>query len=560
MMKILWTLFFLCIAFSAYADSWTQKASYPGMAQELPLFFSVGEKGYVGCGSDADDFWEYDPQTDSWTQKANVPGGSRRAGVGFSIGNKGYAGTGQGWLSDFYEYDPVANTWTQKASVVGARWFATGFSIGDKGYIGCGQTNGGTFLNDFWEYDPVVDTWTQKSSLPFPRTHCVGFGISGKGYITTGLGGSTGDLNDMWEYDPVTDTWTEKANLPADGRSDASGFVICDKGYLIAGGEGSCYDDCWLFDPVNNLWIQKTDFPGGARDDGAAFVIGETGYFGLGQLGATTDINDFWSYTPDSICTSLLPDFIASETNLCEKFCIDFSDQSINNPTAWQWYFPGGSPDASSDQNPVHICYQIPGNYDVTLITTNAMGTDTLTLVDYITVYSTPAFPEITQDGNLLTSSMATGYQWQFNAVDIPGATNQSYEAPQSGYYSVIISDEHGCVSSATTYLLIDGIAMLNTAAGLLIYPNPSDGVFIVEVPEAAIAGELKIEISNAVGQLIFSEIAVPASAQWNWKIDLRTNLSSDILSGIYHVKICHNHPSGKAGEMILHEKLVVVK
>ncbi len=79
-------------------------------------------------------------------------------------------------------------------------------------------------------------------------------------------------------------------------------------------------------------------------------------------------------------------------------------------------------------------------------------------------------------------------------------------------------------------------------------------------IPDATIAGELKIEIRNAIGQLIFSEVAVPASAQWNWKIDLRKNLSSDVFSGIYHVKICHNHPSGKAGEMILHKKLVVVK
>ena len=57
--------------------------------------------------------------------------------------------------------------------------------------------------------------------------------------------------------------------------------------------------------------------------------------------------------------------------------------------------FPGGDPSFSTDQNPSQVCYQIPGTFDVTLITTNAGGNDTLMLTDYITVYPTPPFPTI---------------------------------------------------------------------------------------------------------------------------------------------------------------------
>ena len=57
---------------------------------------------------------------DTWTQKADFGGLERYGAVGFSIGNKGYMGTGTDdatFKKDFWEYDPAFNTWTQKAAV-----------------------------------------------------------------------------------------------------------------------------------------------------------------------------------------------------------------------------------------------------------------------------------------------------------------------------------------------------------------------------------------------------------------------------------------------------------
>src|SRR4030095_4332500 len=51
--------------------------------------------------------------------------------------------------------------------------------------------------------------------------------------------------------------------------------------------------------------------------------------------------------------SSSMPSFTASDTNVCEKFCTNFTDQSNNNPTSWQWQFPGGTPASSTDQNPI---------------------------------------------------------------------------------------------------------------------------------------------------------------------------------------------------------------
>ncbi len=235
----------------------------------------------------------------------------------------------------------------------------------------------------------------------------------------------------------------------------------------------------------------------------------------------------------DTIFFSLSPQtsFAASDTTICQKFCMDFFDQSGNNPITWKWSFPGGVPSSSNQQNPTQICYNNPGVYDVTLITTNSFGSDTLILTGYITVYSTPAFPTITVTGDILTSSYASSYQWQFNSADIPGATNQSYTATQTGYYTVVITDENGCVSSTTVFVEVTGIESIEDDFGFFVYPNPSNGNFIVEFSGPNISELVSIEIVNALGQKVFSSKTENISAGWKKEFNLQ-------VAGVYFLDI----------------------
>jgi len=291
---------------------WTPKANIPCAGRSDAADFSIGQKGYFGCGNDTNykmnnDFWEWDQSTNTWTQKASLPGLPRKSQASFSIGTKGYLCVGvdstPNLTNEVWEWDQTTNTWTQKSDFPGpCRAFSVGFSIGSKGYLGTGEGCGGN-QKDFWEYDPASDTWTQKADFGgLARYDAQGFSIGNKGYI----GGGIRDIGppfwmiDFWEYDPVMDTWTQKANLP-EFRCNAAGFSIGNSGYFCTGvNDISRLNDLIEWDQSKNIWTHKASLPANTRIVPIGFSIGNQGYVGMGVY-AQTCLNDFWEYTPEGV-------------------------------------------------------------------------------------------------------------------------------------------------------------------------------------------------------------------------------------------------------------------
>ncbi|MFH0866546.1 MAG: M43 family zinc metalloprotease [Bacteroidota bacterium] len=79
--------------------------------------------------------------------------------------------------------------------------------------------------------------------------------------------------------------------------------------------------------------------------------------------------------------------FSASATTVPEGTTVNFTDLSTNSPTSWSWTFAGGTPGSSINQSP-SIVYNTAGTYSVTLTATNAIGSDSETKTNYITVTS----------------------------------------------------------------------------------------------------------------------------------------------------------------------------
>ncbi|MBI1228398.1 MAG: PKD domain-containing protein [Bacteroidetes bacterium] len=156
-------------------------------------------------------------------------------------------------------------------------------------------------------------------------------------------------------------------------------------------------------------------------------------------------------------CTSSQPpvaDFSGTPTSGCNPLVVDFTDLTTNSPVAWSWTFPGGSPSSSTQQNPT-VIYANPGTYNVTLVATNLVGSNSVTKTGYITVLASPvASFTWTQAGLTLiftnTSSNGTTYLWDFGDGNTSTQTNPTHTYAVDGFYDVTLSVTNACGTVST--------------------------------------------------------------------------------------------------------------
>ncbi|SEP99186.1 Por secretion system C-terminal sorting domain-containing protein [Hyunsoonleella jejuensis] len=145
--------------------------------------------------------------------------------------------------------------------------------------------------------------------------------------------------------------------------------------------------------------------------------------------------------------------FVADDVNPFINETVSFTDTSSGTPTSWSWTFTGGSPAASTEQNP-QVIYTSEGTYQVSLTVTNAFGTDTKTETNFITVTVPPAptadfSANVTEiwEGEQITFSdestdAPTEWDWAFEGGEPSTSTEQNpvvtYNA--EGLYKVTLT------------------------------------------------------------------------------------------------------------------------
>src|SRR5690554_2055621 len=133
------------------------------------------------------------------------------------------------------------------------------------------------------------------------------------------------------------------------------------------------------------------------------------------------------------------PNFTTDVNQICEGDGVQFTDASTENPTSWNWTFPGGSPATSTSQNP-YVTYNTSGTYDVILEVTNQNGTQTHTFTNEITVTSSPIVTATASETTIcegesivLTANGANTYTWDNglgsgNTHTVSPTTTTTYE------------------------------------------------------------------------------------------------------------------------------------
>ena len=109
-------------------------------------------------------------------------------------------------------------------------------------------------------------------------------------------------------------------------------------------------------------------------------------------------------------------DFIADPLVSCDGL-VNFTDLSVNMPTAWEWDFGDGN--TSTEQNPTHL-YSEGGFYTVSLTACNDLGCDEEEKIGYINIDLAGSFCDtlIMEDDNIATLSSCTGYIIDNGGID----------------------------------------------------------------------------------------------------------------------------------------------
>lgn len=215
--------------------------------------------------------------------------------------------------------------------------------------------------------------------------------------------------------------------------------------------------------------------------------------------------------------------FSQSADTICAGGSLNFNDQSSNQPTSWLWQFAGGNPATATVANPSGIVYNTPGTYQVTLITTNSAGSDTLVRNLAVVVQANlqanlPALSSVCASDltRVLTAGLPRG-----GVYSGPGIINDSLFNPQlagPGNHAIIYTLP-GCGSSDTSVITVlaapnatlSGLApsyCLNAAA-VTLSGSPAGGTFVGPGvtgnsfnPAAAGTGShvLRYRVSNSLG------------------------------------------------------------
>ena len=246
--------------------------------------------------------------------------------------------------------------------------------------------------------------------------------------------------------------------------------------------------------------------------------------------------------------------FSADKTTIKELEMINFKNLSSGNPTSCFWNFGNGK--TSTEIDPQNIQYCDVGSYTVSLITSNAFGSDTIIKQNYIQVnpsqlncsnpvnltfgvpfngntnnghsnvnkYNCKTWsengPEVvhiinTKEIGNITASLSNMHvdldifllsSCKENSCIVGGGNSITYSnAPVGTYYIIVDGNEAGNYKLTPSFTPANinefGINNFNS-----LFPNPNNGAFTLKFNDKILNTESILEIYSSFGNLVFHE------------------------------------------------------
>ncbi len=213
------------------------------------------------------------------------------------------------------------------------------------------------------------------------------------------------------------------------------------------------------------------------------------------------------------------------------------------------WEVEGGSIDGAADFNEVKIIWDSPGEGIIKLKKqTFSLGCSDSNSIT-VQINPKPETPIIIREGDSLKSSSANGNQWYFgfdNQTPIADATSQYYTPVETGYYSVITTDDNGCFSdiSELFYFEITSVDDIISNSNISVYPNPAKNR--VNILSNQDYYNAHILILNILGEAVYSSKGIDLQKENVFSIEL-----NNFSAGTYFIQI-------KQKDVIYNNKIII--
>jgi hypothetical protein len=173
--------------------------------------------------------------------------------------------------------------------------------------------------------------------------------------------------------------------------------------------------------------------------------------------------------------------FVTNSSSVCAGASVSYTNQSTGGQLVYAWNFQGGSPATSTVAHPL-VTYALPGSYSVSLIATNALGTNTFVQNNFITVTPTVApgisIAQVSGQNPMCSGAIvsfsanpnnggnAPVYQWKVNGVNV-GTNNSTFTSntfTNASMVTCIMTSNAVCSSPLTASSSVISVTVNSTA------------------------------------------------------------------------------------------------
>ncbi len=192
--------------------------------------------------------------------------------------------------------------------------------------------------------------------------------------------------------------------------------------------------------------------------------------------------------------------FTSNTTFGSPPLAVQFNDQSLNNPGSYIWNF-GDMEMAFDVPNPVHV-YQDEGLYTVYLTVSNAAGSNSATIANYINVTNAPLPPPVADfEANITSGTMPTtvqfydrsknnpsSYVWNFGDGTTSNLKNPVHIFSSEGIYTVSlgVSNQAGSNSILKKDYIVINSPVPPPVVDFTAYPVSGPAPLIVQFLDAS--------------------------------------------------------------------------